>query len=278
MGDVVALNLPPEPALLKSRLILIVMIAIALLAVGLSLFFREPTPTLTRNSSGATPASVRWFDQSIDIAGHSIDVRAVVLSAGGYRGRVVNQPDSGDRRMRLADAVNLSGAVVGVNGGYFDFTFQPAGLYLLKGTQISPAIAAPPYSAIVGFDSAGQLQICETHEGAAGLIDAIQAGPFVIDPGGNVGVTSKANQRAKRSIIAITPAGDVLVLNTSDASLFEAALILKQASKLWQVAAIDRAVNLDGGPSAALQVEGAPSAFNRIETGPVRNYLIFLPK
>jgi uncharacterized protein YigE (DUF2233 family) len=210
----------------------------------------------------------------VQIGEGRIDITAVTLPAGRFRVSLLDQPDRDPSHKQLTAA--FADGIVAINGGYFDEHFEPVGLYVLEGREISPPSKRSPLSAVMSTDAAGQVNVMPASHYSGGAHVAIQAGPFVIDPGGTIGVTELAAGRAKRTIVAVSTAGDGMVVSTSEASLYEIASVLADAPRLIGCASIDRAVNLDGGPSTTLMLRGdlAPQAAG----GPVRNYLLFSPK
>jgi hypothetical protein len=165
-------------------------------------------------------------------------------------------------------------ALVAINGGYFNDQFEPVGLCRVDGRELSPLSTRRPLSAVIAIDDQRHLQIVPTADFHGEPPAAIQAGPFVIDPGGTIGVTEAASARAKRTLLGITANDEVLVISTSEASLFAIARVLADATRLVGCDRVDRAVNLDGGPSTTLLIRGQPL---RKSGGPVRNYLVFSP-
>lgn len=137
-------------------------------------------------------------------------------------------------------------AILAINGGYFDDAFAPLGLYRIEGTVVSPAIDRPPLSGVVTITD-GHLDLGKQDRPDAQ--SAFQAGPFLIDPGGTLGIRSDDGKLAERTVVAI--AGDSLVvIVTSPVTLHSVADWLHQSGEELRVVSIERALNLDGGPSA----------------------------
>ena len=262
------------PGSSKSRLIGVAMLIA--LAAGVCFIMLNRTPdvaVLARREQPLQPHG-RWISLSLEVGDRMIEAKAVILAAGHYGGFLSQQTDPTASHKRLSQICEEEHPLLGVNGGYFDARFSPVGLLRIAGQPLSPLTNEPPLSAIAGFDASGRLNLLRSTEDASGMVDAVQAGPFVIDPGGGIGV-AKSGPAAKRTVLALSIGGDVVVLSTSNASLYDVAIILRQSPTLFGVGAIDRAVNLDGGPSAAMCVPSLPADSQVTEAGPVRDFVLF---
>lgn len=235
-------------------------------------------PQFSGTNAAAVTTGVKWirFVATCDRQ-TPITVQCAIFDPASYRAILIDQPEPGPDRQRLADMFRVRQPIAGINGGYFDSRFQPVGLLLIDGEIRSPLSTNPPLSAIVGVDAAGQIQLRPTRDGYDGLRSAIQAGPWLIDPGSSVGISNDRPPRTRRSVIAVTAAGQILMISTSDASLYDIALILTKLGQVLPGVKIERAANLDGGPSCAWELAGSTKASAVTEVGPVRNYLLALP-
>lgn len=240
-------------------------------AVVVGNFIIRQRVRLVSRSDRQVASDVRVTQLTVQIGRGRVDLTAVVLPADRFRVSLLDQPERDPTHARLL--ANFGDAVVAITGGYFDEQFEPVGLYVLDGREISPLTTRSPLSAVVAVDAAGRLTVSPADQYTGGAHAAIQAGPFVIDPGGAIGVTELAAGRARRTVLAMTAGGDGVVISTSEASLFELAKILSDAPRLIGCGEIERAVNLDGGPSATLLLRGDVTP--RPSGGPARNYLVF---
>ena len=87
----------------------------------------------------------------------------------------------------------------------------------------------------------------------AALKDAIQAGPFIVDPGGLPGIHSDDHQHARRSIVMLSE-DSIAVAYTSSCTLYELMTALLRSPRTFGVERVERALNLSGGPSAGFAV------------------------
>jgi uncharacterized protein YigE (DUF2233 family) len=170
--------------------------------------------------------------------------------------------------------------VLAINGGYFEPSFQPSGLLRLDGKDLNPLAAEGVLSGIVALDEMGRLRLLPRDGALDGVRSAIQAGPFLIDPGGALGVNPRP-AAARRSVIAMDDHGRVLLLATGPLTLHQVASLLHDQSRVFGMERIERALNLDGGPSTGLSLALSPAvedaAWSVSERGPVRNVLVVCP-
>ena len=160
--------------------------------------------------------------------------------------------------------------VAAVTGGFFVGGYRPKGLLEIGGSVREPA--RDDLSGIVG-SLADETPVVIPAKGVAtaALKDAIQAGPFVVDPGGSFGIRSDDRQHARRAIVLL--AGEsIAVALTSSCTLYELAEGLTRSPAAFGVERVERALNLSGGPAAGIavrlpdgRVEGDPERI-RIRT------------
>ena len=151
-----------------------------------------------------------------------------------------------------------------VNGGYFDGLFRPVGYCQIAGVVLSGQ-DSDKLSGYLVISKAGELDFLwkERPDVDAGY-DVLQAGPYVIDPGGKIGIHSRAGTAAKRTLIGKKQDGSILVITTTPVFLDQLAQILKE-----ELEGIERVLNLDGDPSTGLRY-GEVHIEN---VNPVRNFL-----
>lgn len=149
-----------------------------------------------------------------------------------------------------------------VNGGYFDGNQNPIG-YCKIGEVVHSGKDSPKLSGYVVLDTQGRLNLTykQLPEDAHSVL---QCGPYVIDPGGKLGIHSRTGSPAKRTLVGMKADGSVLILSTSEVYLYDLARLLKT-----ELLDLDRALNLDGGPSVGFYY-GDIRVKNR---NPVANFL-----
>lgn len=149
-----------------------------------------------------------------------------------------------------------TGSVAAVNGGYFDLASgKPLSMVTQRGAvQVPNYRGGDPYIAITG-DKAS----FGAGNAPAGVDWALGGGPMLVDGGRNVCPApaqieerypgTRPSQRIERTAIALTAAGDLLLLITKAATMAEV------AAKALQLGAV-AALNLDGGGSTSLWYRG----------------------
>ena len=107
------------------------------------------------------------------------------------------------------------------------------------------------------FDSNDVLLIPRTsYRPDSSIQSAIQAGPFIVDPGGKMGIRSDDFKKAKRTAVGQTISGDIVFISTTACTLYELSLILTEHHDALGVTGFDSVLNLDGGPSTGLYLQG----------------------
>jgi uncharacterized protein YigE (DUF2233 family) len=150
-----------------------------------------------------------------------------------------------------------------INGGYFNPDFSPTGYCKINGRVIAPLVS-PFLSGFVAIDEMGTLSILTSADNSKGFDTVLQNGPFVIDPGGRVGIRTRSGKTARRTLIGQTDTNEIIVLVTEPVDLYDLALAVKQ-----DMPEIERLLNLDGGPSTAIKSR----IFEIMNSSPVRNYI-----
>lgn len=180
------------------------------------------------------------------------DLRIAILAPGRHRARAfAAAPD----RDAFAAARAAPGVVVAINGGYFDGERRPLGRLVVDGAELAALRREAPLSGIAWSTGAGlRLAAVGTPVPAT---QAMQAGPFLIDPGGSFGIRRQAGAAARRSALAVAGDGTVLaVVATTPTTLHAFARVLQALPAALDLPPLDAALNLDGGPSTALEIAG----------------------
>ena len=157
-----------------------------------------------------------------------------------------------------------------INGGYFDKAFNPVG-YNKINNKVLNSINISTLSGFVGINKLGGLalltrsQLLKNGEKINRIYPTLmQTGPYLIDPGGNVGIKKNNHKRYQRTVLAKMRSGEIALISTGPISLYDLAHALKV-----EIPGIERALNLDGGPSTAMMT-ATLTIQNRM---PVRSYL-----
>jgi len=186
-------------------------------------------------------------------SGHrEVQVEAAIFPRDRVTIGIVDYPLGGPVGEMVSRAFSPD-VVAAVTGGYSGARF-PDGLLELNGAVREPAHARAGLSGVVGSSTDQTPVIVPAASiSTASLKDAIQAGPFIVDPGGEFGIRSDDHQHARRAIVFL--AGDSIgVALTSSCTLYELAEGLTRTPAAFGVERIERALNLSGGPTAGMAV------------------------
>jgi Phosphodiester glycosidase len=183
--------------------------------------------------------------------GSVVDVETASFRRERVTLRVLDYPDGGRKGEMVLRAMD-QGALAAINGGYFTNQYQPDGLLEIAGVVRQPARRG--LSGIVGSTIDGD-PVVELVDDAdtAKLRDAVQSGPFIVDPGGHNGIRRDDGQRAARSVVILS-AKFVAVSVTAQCGLYDLANALVNSPATFGLDHVDRALNLDGGPSTGFAV------------------------
>ncbi len=165
--------------------------------------------------------------------------------------RVAYTPGQAQFIDRWADANPK--ALVTFNGGYFDPDAKVIGVLVADGQAYGASLQG--YGGMLTADASGVIDVrsLRTKPYSAGekLTAALQCYPVLVMPGGVSSTLANDNgARARRTVVAIDRSGRFLVIAITDP------LTLTESSA-WLLASglqVDRALNLDGGPSTGVLV------------------------
>ena len=217
-------------------------------------------------------AGLVYIEKTVGADGHSRTLRLVLPDPKECGLRVVDNP-GGSRT--LGAAMEATGCIAGVNGGYFLADHTPLGLVIENGRMIHPLEGGKLITGLVVV-SRGRVELLRTGEfkPTSSVTQALQSGPFLIDRSRPVpGLNS--TKRAYRTVVFSDGKGGFGLLMAEAVSLAEMAQILAVPSLVPEMKIV-RALNLDGGTSSAIWVK-SPSVYQR-EFKRVGNFLGILKR
>lgn len=203
--------------------------------------------------------------------------QVVVFDARHNTLRVVDQPDAWGGGGAIDDVLEASGAIAGVNGGFFSTIFEPLGLMIARGRRTG---AWQSNKLLTGslVVSQGVPRLFWNAEGRRDAIasDFLQAGPRLVDAGKPM-TGLDGTKKAARSFIA-TNGGHLWAIGVvRSTSLAELGRLLAMRS-LIPGFAVNRALNLDGGRSSAIHARLSDgSTITEPGWSTVRNYVAVVP-
>ena len=203
-------------------------------------------------------------------------VDVLTFLPGTVRAELLDQPDL-QQYETVPEAAQTRGAIAAINGGYYGEAFEPIGLYLINGQQRQGiSRESSLLTGVLSIDTAGQIALSTRNEfSPRNAVSAFQSGPFLIDPGGALGIYSDNGKLRKRTVVATASSGETVVFTTSSVSLYTLAKCLHTQATAIGVTNIERALNLDGGVSTGMY-DAQPSAMhNKTEEVSVRSTLLF---
>ena len=150
-----------------------------------------------------------------------------------------------------------------INGGYFNADFSPTGYCRIRGREIRPH-RSPSLSGFIALDDDGRLSLLTKENDLSPFPTVLQNGPWIVDPGGRIGIHSRVGKEAPRTVVGRTFDGELIIAVTEPVDLYDLA---HEALRVFPN--IERMLNLDGGPSTALKTDNVEIR----NSAPVRNYL-----
>ncbi|RYI33495.1 MAG: phosphodiester glycosidase family protein [Acetobacteraceae bacterium] len=202
--------------------------------------------------------------------GHTAELHVVFFAEKTHTLAVIDNPDGSSN---LAEAAKERGALAAVNGGYFHPDRQPLGLVVSGGKTLHGQERAKLLSGVVAASKKGvSLRRMGEFKMSPSVVEALQAGPFLID-GGKAVAGLNASRTAARTVVCNAGAGRVALIICRWATLAETAEILLTPGLFPEGAKITRALNLDGGSSTGMWVRREGEPFYVREFKDVRNYL-----
>lgn len=237
-------------------------------------------PTFARDSG--------WEITSTDSSQHSPDnithqritarhanrtaiLNTVQFNLDHFKFVVIDNPNK--KYKNLAHALTSNGCIAGTNASYFHPDMTPLGLLISKGEHVHGQERAKLLSGIFATNTENQAYLLRPSEFKLGpkTINALQAGPFLIDQGSPVQGLNNTDS-ARRTILATSSNDQWFFIQTSSLTLAETAQLLSTQA-LFPQFPITRALNLDGGSSSALFMESKPEALYLREFVSIRSFI-----
>lgn len=210
-------------------------------------------------------------------SGGEATLHIVAFEADSHQLRVIDQGSAG--RESLAAAMQRTGCLAGVNGGYFHPDFEPVGMLVSDGKIIRGPQRAKLLSGALVV-TRHHLKLLRATDPLPGknALQAVQSGPFLVE-GGKAVAGLNAARSARRTAVAMGAKGRWALVSSSALTLAELGAILAEPALLPAGLKIERALNLDGGSSTALWVRQPGAApFSIGEFGVVRDFIGIVPR
>lgn len=165
------------------------------------------------------------------------------------------------------------GALLAVNGGFFDRDFEPEGYVASRGQLLSEWDEELGGGVITGRDGRAVQHDGEVFEAPETVPDwAIQAKPrLVVD--GALNIRRETGLRAARTALCLKRDGRELMVVAVTAEENEGPTLYELGQQLVEEGC-DEALNLDGGPSTGVV---APD-YRSMPRGPIRHAVVIMPR
>jgi uncharacterized protein YigE (DUF2233 family) len=237
-----------------------ILLAVVLLIAGVGYWFWS-----TKHWSGEQLDRQRVSDQVelvIAVFRHpdSEEVSITAVRCDPQNNKLSIDFDSLDQESNPREFLSIAArqdAAAMINGGYFDASFQPVGLVVKDGHSVSAISKQPALSGVFAIHKGGGVQLIprDSYRPDDSIESAIQAGPFIVDPGSKAGIRSDDLKQAQRTAIGQTLSGEIVFISTTPCTLYELSEILTHHPDKLGVIGFDRVLNLDGGPSTGLYLQ-----------------------
>jgi uncharacterized protein YigE (DUF2233 family) len=185
--------------------------------------------------------------------------------------QVIDQTDA--PRKDLAEVMRETGALAGVNGGYFDPQEAPVGLLVSRGRTRSSLRRAKLLSGVLFATRSGKVDVVRSSRFRMSdhVEAAVQCGPLLVEDGEAVPGLNDSRQ-ARRTFAAVDGRGHAILGVSSPVSLAQLARLLSQSNATGKLKPV-RALNLDGGSSSAFWFAGEQGTKSIPELKTVRDFV-----
>ena len=187
-----------------------------------------------------------------------------------HKFQLINNDDP-NLSIRVKDISAKTGALLVVNGGFYNPDFSPTG-YLKINHKVISSVNSKGFSGYIAISQKGELDIFFKKLPDKSYPTIFQSGPFLVDPGGQHGIRTPDERKANRSAIIRHKSGKYTFILVKNITLYEL------ANKILNVFDdVDFALNLDGGPVAGFWDKNNLSQ-RHLNLSPSRNYLVIYPR
>ncbi|MFH1916180.1 MAG: phosphodiester glycosidase family protein [Nanoarchaeota archaeon] len=174
-----------------------------------------------------------------------LDITSITIDPAKYAIELRQANEFGSDLGKLIDVVSQTGAIGGINGGFYEGNKEPSGLVVQDGKKLHD-ITSYGGSGIFFIDKAGKAGIMSRAEYAGQDFKlALQCGPLLVKNGESAVKSYAVSDRSnRRSVVALDKEGhvDFLVVDP---------IKLKDLSDFLAERYVS-AMNLDGGPSTKI--------------------------
>lgn len=221
--------------------------------------------TLLPGFSETTLITEDSLDNKITLQLYKIDLKK-------YRIQVVQAKDFQRQKMSAKDFSKKSNAILAINGGFFDPSYQSLGLIVQNGKIVNP-LRQISWWGVFSIDQnhIPRVEKVKDFKNGSNLEMAIQAGPRLIEEGKPVSAKPNVSQK---TFLGITPENEVII-GVTDGSVLNAIDFVEILSNQLL---LKSALNLDGGGSTQLYVKTGSYEKNLLGFTEVANGVVVVPR
>ncbi len=211
----------------------------------------------------------------------SVVLSLAIFDATHFSFRMMQQPPPLEMATSIADLLRPSKAVAGVNGGYFDTQrFTPSGLLISNGVSYGTMEVANPHEGTFLIkDGNPALLPANEIQTTAGVSELVQCSPMLVRAGKAVGgFGDESGPRLPRTFIATDGKNKWAIGVCRKTSLSSLARMLASPKVITEFK-VERALNLDGGPSSGFWSRDQHGAEDSDKEGTrVQNIIAIFPR
>ena len=184
---------------------------------------------------------------------------------------------------RSLEAIGLAKKALAVcNGGYFNVSgdFGPVGLEIAEGVRSGKPVADQWFGGLMVKQDKASLIWSNEFQDSPDIAEFVQCSPWLVSEGRVWPVlpSKEPEQRNNRTFIMTDGAGGWAIGTCKRTGLLELAHVLVTPEIITEMK-VNRALNLDGGPSTGLWCRNEAGAVQFEKPGrPVRNAIVIVPR
>lgn len=257
--------------------VVLVLVGVALLVMAIPLIAERVTPWRLVSSAKPVPLTNGATYIAKKIKGPiETELHLVFFDAATCRIAVIDQPTKKDA-MTVADAAAAAGAIAACNGGYFDVPkFFPSGFQIASGKRSGEARANPLTGCVAVRQGVPELAPFAQFKDDEHVTEYLDCCPLYVMDGRPLQLGD--GPRNTRTFVMTDQHGHWAIGVCRNLGLQELANVLATSSIISEMK-VERALNLDGGPSSSLWCKGKDGPIQPLkESWRVKNLLAVLPK
>lgn len=227
----------------------------------------EKKQTFQTNIWEETSPGISYAQLTVDSNNENKDLIVVKIDPKLYSFTIYENTDKKSAKT-IEEIHKETQSAITVNGGFFTEKFQPTGLLISNGKELSSLSKADLVNGIIAITKQGDLKFFNASELNNAIINpdqyefAIQNGPIILDQNGNIKTATTNKLTASRTAMGIDQNSNIVLIIVKQSlfnidnslTLDQLAHIVKENPELQKLG-IHSLVNLDGGSSTGLMID-----------------------